>query len=211
MPVKPVLLAAGAVAGVLLGFASEANRFGLGVSDAALLLGSAGFTLPNRLVVSGAFCCAWGVCCGVPVPNREGLAPVALCRLAKGLLAGAGVLMPCAAVVEDPKRLVDGAGVAAVSGFGVVEPKLNMLAAGAVAGGSAAGVPEPKLNMFFCGVVGAGVVSLFCAPAPNPPNMLLDAGAAAGCEAPNPANMLLGAGVLAFSGAEELGAPKVNG
>jgi hypothetical protein len=112
--------------------------------------------------------------------------------------------------VEAPKRLVEGAGVADVSGFGVVEPKLNRLAAGAVAGGSAAGVLEPKLNMFFCGVVGAGVVSLFCAPAPNP-NMLLEAGAAAGCEAPNPPNMLLGAGVLAFSGAGELGAPKVNG
>lgn len=143
------------------------------------------------------------------------------------MLAGAGVLVLCAGVlevpkrlvddvgagvlvsfagVEAPKRLVDGAGVAAASGFGVVDPKLKGLAAG----GSAAGVVAPKLNMFFCGVVGAGVVSLFCAPAPNP-NMLLEAGAAAGCEAPNPPNMLLGAGVLGFSAADELGVPKVNG
>jgi hypothetical protein len=60
--VKPVLLAAGVAAGVLLGFASEANKFGLGVSDGASPLGSVGFTLPNRLVVAGAFSWAWGVC-----------------------------------------------------------------------------------------------------------------------------------------------------
>ena len=60
--VKPVLLAAGAAAGVLLGFTSEANKFGLGVSDGALPLVSAGFALPNILVVAGAFSCAWGVC-----------------------------------------------------------------------------------------------------------------------------------------------------
>jgi hypothetical protein len=208
--VKPVLLAAGVAAGVLLGFASEANRFGLGVSDGASPACSVGFRLPNRLVVAGAFSCAWGVC-WVPAPNIE-VVLVALWRFAKGLLAGAdaGVLVACAAALEAPKRLVDGAGVAAVSGFGVVEPKLNRPAEGAVAGGSAAGVLAPKLNMLFCGVVGVVGVSFFCVLAPNP-NMLLDAGAAAGCEAPNPPNPLLGAGVLAFSGAGEAGAPKVKG
>lgn len=151
----------------------------------------------------------------MPALNSEGVLLVALWRLAKGLLAGAdaGVLVPCAAALGAPKRLVDGAGVAAVSGFGVVDPKLNNPAEGAVAGGSAAGVVAPKLNMLFCGVVGVVGASLFCVLAPNP-NMLLDtgdAGAAAGCEVPYPPNMLLGAGVLAFSGAGEAGAPKVNG
>jgi hypothetical protein len=208
--VKPVLLAAGVAAGVLLGFASEANRFGLGVSDDASFVCSVGFRLPNGLAVAGAFSCAWGVC-WVPAPNSE-VVLVAVWRFAKGLLAGAdaGVLAACAAALEAPKRLVDGAGVAAVSGFGVVEPKLNRPAEGAVAGGSAAGVLAPKLNMLFCGVVGVVGVSFFCVLAPNP-NMLLDAGAAAGCEAPNPPNPLLGAGVLAFSGAGEAGAPKVKG
>jgi hypothetical protein len=50
-----VLLTAVISAGVLLGFASETNRFGLDVSNDVLLFIDADFTLPNRLIVSRAF------------------------------------------------------------------------------------------------------------------------------------------------------------
>jgi hypothetical protein len=84
------------------------------------------------------------------VPNPpKGLDGVleAVGKFAKGLLAsvGAGVLR--VAAFDVPKRLVDGAGVAALSAFC---PNVNGVEAGAVA--VAFGVP--------------------CALVPNPPNML---------------------------------------
>jgi hypothetical protein len=159
----------------------------------------------------------------------------ALGRLAKGLLAGVEAVALGVAALEVPKRLVDGAGVAA-SVFCADAPKLNILDAGAVAvafGVLCAPVLSAPKMLFGLGV--SAVLSVFCAFEPKPPNMLVwgaagslgassfcafvpkplkilfCAGAAVWVEAPKPLKMPLVAGVLAVFWADELGAPKVNG
>lgn len=154
--------------------------------------------------------CALGVSCVCPKLNL-GVLEFADVRLAKGLLAGAGVLAP-------PNVLVAGAGVAASAGLGVAAPPKLKMPVDDVAG-AAAGVlsvpdvlvaPNPP-NMLFCGVAAAGVPSLFCAslPAPKPPKAGAAAGAAPFCVDPPKLKMLdeAGAGVLVLAGAAELVAP----
>ncbi len=195
---NPVVGAAGVAAGLLLGFPKEANR--LGVSVVALLLGSAGFMLPNRLFEGVcAFSSALGVCVveskGLNRDDEDVLGAVG--RLANGLLAdvlagvNAGALGVAVAALESPNRLVDGAVAVLAAG---VAPKLNKLLAGAVLTAlsvACALVPKP-LKMLLVGVV----VSVFCVFAPKPLKILFGA-SAAGCAAVlSPPKRLLAAGVL---------------
>lgn len=57
---NPELVAAGAAAGGVAGFASDANGFDLGVSGAAVVLGSSGLLrLPNRFAAgAGVLSCS---------------------------------------------------------------------------------------------------------------------------------------------------------
>ena len=126
---KPGLLVAGVAVGVLAGLASDAKRFGLGLSAAVLLVWSAGLKPPNILFdVVEVLSWACGVDVGV---KRDGVEFVVVGSFANGLFGGAdavGGLALGAAELGVPKRPTEG-----LSFFCAVEPKLKRLGAGAVA------------------------------------------------------------------------------
>lgn len=227
------------VPGVVVGagLASEANRFGLGVSEGALAAGSGALTLLNReglgvpaasvgslMALKGlpaaAGVCSWAL--GVCWPKVKGVdGSVALGSEANGLPAGADAGVPADAkrfeagavdvVPAVPNMFDAGAEDDVLALDCALEPKpLNKVDEGAVA------VALPML----CALVpalkrlGLGVSCCEappCALVPKPLKMLFCAGAALLCEAPNPLNRFDGAGVPAVGALELAGAPNVKG
>jgi hypothetical protein len=213
------------------GLANEANKFGLGVSEDALAVGSGALTLLNNeglgvpaasvgnliapkelFVAAGVFSCA-----GCPKVNGvEG--SVGFGSEPKGLLAGADEGVPAVAnmfgagavdVVPAAPNIFDTGAADVVTFDGA--PKPNRFDAGAVAVAVAFCVPcalEAVPNML---VFGVSCCAPFCALLPNPPKLLFCAGAALFCEAPKAPNILVGALVPAVCALELAGAPNVKG